>query len=332
MATMTEDPIVFEVDTSEAGQRLDRILAGRFPEVSRSQVQRAFAAEQVTVDGQPRPKSYKPLEGCTVSLTPFQVTSLDAQPEDIPLSIIYEDEHLLVVNKAPNMVVHPAPGHPGGTLVNALLHHNKALADTGDPLRPGIVHRLDKETSGLLVVARSAEAHRTLAAQLKDRTLGRIYLALSWGDWREPEGILRGNLGRHLRDRQRQAVLPRGGREAATRYKVIEELSFVQLCQVQLETGRTHQIRVHFAHHGHPVVGDPLYGDDRRGRNVRPVDRQAAARLVAAAPRQLLHAAELHLLHPADGKLMEFQAPLPDDFTHALDQLRKDLGRDSTPA
>jgi len=331
MATMTEETLVFTVEPGEAGQRLDRILADRFPEVSRSQIQRAFAVDQVIVDERSRPKSYKPAAGCTVRLAPFQSESLDAQPEDIPLSIIYEDDHLLVVNKAPDMVVHPAPGHSGGTLVNALLHHDKALADTGDPLRPGIVHRLDKETSGLLVVARSAVAHRTLAAQLKDRTLGRIYLALSWGEWREPKGVLHGNLGRHPRDRQRQAVLPRGGREAATRYEVIEELSFAQLCQVQLETGRTHQIRVHFAHHGHPVVGDPLYGDDRRGRNVRPVDRQAAARLVAASPRQLLHAAELHLRHPADGRMMEFRAPLPLDFTMALEQLRQDLGRDSTP-
>jgi 23S rRNA pseudouridine1911/1915/1917 synthase len=324
---MTDPPRQFTVTAEEAGQRLDRILAERLPELSRSHIQKAFTAEAVTVGGRLRPKSFRPAAGDEIAVCITAPTLPDARPQDIPLDIIYEDGDLLVINKPVGLVVHPAPGHADGTLVNALLHHQRALADTGDPLRPGIVHRLDRETSGLLVVALSAVAHRTLAAQLRDRTLGRVYLTLSWGLWPEASCELRGNLGRHPTDRQRMAVVPRGGREAITHVEVLEDLEFVQLCRVRLETGRTHQIRVHFAHHGHPVVGDPVYGDDRRARNVRPVDRQAAARLVAAAPRQLLHAAELHLEHPADGRRMSFTAPLPDDFDKALSGLRRDLGR-----
>jgi len=319
--------IVIRVAVEEAGQRLDLILARRVPELSRSRIQKAFAAGEVSVDGRPRPKAFRPAAGAEIRLVPPVVPALDAQPEAIPLAIVFEDEHLAVVDKPADLVVHPAPGHTGGTLVNALLYHRGRLPDTGDPLRPGLVHRLDRGTSGLLVVAFTPQAHRSLAEQIKDRSLGRGYLALSWGLWADPAGVLAGRLGRHPRDRQRMAVLAEGGREAVTHYEVLEDLAFVQLCRVRLETGRTHQIRVHFAHHGHPVVGDPLYGDDRRARNVRPLERAAAARLVQAAGRQLLHAAELHLRHPADGRRLEFRAPLPADFAAALSGLRQDLGR-----
>jgi 23S rRNA pseudouridine1911/1915/1917 synthase len=326
---MTE-ALVFHVDEEEEGERLDRILAGRLPELSRSHVQKAFAGGEVLVDGRARPKSFRPALGAELRFLPPEAPSARLVPQDIPLRVVHEDEQLLVIDKPPDLVVHPGPGHPDGTLVNALLHHDPRLADAGDPARPGIVHRLDRETSGLLVVARTAAAHAALAAQLRDRSLGRIYLALSWGDWKEPEGLLEGKLGRHPRDRQRMAVVQRGGREAATRYEVIDELEFVQLCRVQLLTGRTHQIRVHFTHHGHPVVGDRLYGDDRRARNVRPVDRAAAAALVRAAPRQLLHASQLHLRHPATGEALSFVAPLAPDFAAALAQLRQHLGRPPT--
>ncbi len=321
------EPVIVRVDEAEDGERLDRILATRLPELSRNRIQKAFAAGEVTVDGRARPKSFRPNVGAEIALVVPAIVSHDLVPQDIPLDIVFEDEHLLVINKPPDLVVHPGPGHRDGTLVNALLHHGRDLADTGDPVRPGIVHRLDRETSGLLVVARTPAAHLTLAAQLRDRTLGRTYLTLSWGTWSEDAGVLTGDIGRHPRDRQRMAVVDRRGRQAATRYEVIDDLEFVQLCRVQLTTGRTHQIRVHFTHHGHPVVGDPLYGDDRRARNVRPVDRQAAARLVHAAPRQLLHAAVLRLNHPVGGVEMEFSAPLPADFAGALTDLRNELGR-----
>jgi len=324
---MTDPPRRLHVPAGQAGQRLDRILADLIPEVSRHRIQRAFTDGEVTVDGRARPKSFKPQAGSEVVLTLPSEPIDTTEAQDIPLEIIHEDDHLLVINKPAGLVVHPAPGHPDGTLVNALLHHGRSLADTGDPGRPGIVHRLDQETSGLLVIARTAVAHRALAAQLKDHTLGREYLALSWGQWREPRGRLEGALNRHPRDRKRMAVVDQGGRAAVTHYEVIDDLACVQLCRVHLETGRTHQIRVHFQHHGHPVVGDPLYGDDQRALNVAPVDRAAAAALVRAAPRQLLHAAVLRLVHPADGARVEYRAPLAGDFAAALAELRRNLGR-----
>jgi 23S rRNA pseudouridine1911/1915/1917 synthase len=314
---MTE-PRTLRVSPADAGQRLDRILADHLPEHSRSQLQKAFAADQVTVDGRPRPKAYRPDAGAEIAIVVPQPEQLSAVPQDIPLDVVYEDDDLLVIDKPVGLVVHPAAGHPDGTLVNALMHRGISLADTGDPLRPGIVHRLDRETSGLLVVARTPAAHRALAAQLQDRTLGRIYLALSWGQWREDAGTIDAPIGRNPRDRQRMAVVRRGGREAVTHWEVVSDLGFVQLCRVRLQTGRTHQIRVHFAHRGHPVVGDPVYGDDRRARAVHPRDRQAAAGLVRAAGRQMLHAAELHLRHPRDGRMLQITAPLPRDFADAL--------------
>lgn len=326
---MTDRILQLVVPEHLAEQRLDRVVAELVPQVSRSQIQKAFAAGDVQVDGRDRPKSFRPPAGADIQLVLPPEPPTEALAEDIPLDILHEDEHLLVINKPPGLVVHPAPGHHGGTLVNALLHHGRSLADMGDPLRPGIVHRLDQETSGLLVVARTPEAHRYLAAQLKDRTLGRVYLALSWGAWRDDDGTLEGNIGRSNADRKRMAVLPRHGRHAVTHYGVLDDFGFVQLCRVQLQTGRTHQIRVHFQHFGHPVVGDPTYGDDGRARNVAPVDRAAAAALVRATPRQMLHAAELHLRHPATEEMVSFRAPLAQDFAAALAELRERLGRES---
>ncbi|MBD3220162.1 RluA family pseudouridine synthase [bacterium] len=315
------------IDDAHAGQRLDRILADLLPGVSRHRIQKAFTAGAVTVDGRGRPKSFRPGPGALVAIELPPEPTTTAEAEDIPLDIVHEDDHILVIDKPAGLVVHPAPGHAGGTLVNALLHHGRDLADLGDPLRPGIVHRLDRDTSGLIVVARTVAAHAHLAAQLRDRSLGRVYLALSWGQWSQPRGTLHGAIGRHARDRTRMAVVGRGGREAVTHYEVAEDLEFVQLCRVRLDTGRTHQIRVHFQHHGHPVVGDPIYGDDRRARNTAPVDRQAASALVRATPRQFLHAAELRLRHPADDSPRTFTAPLPRDLDGALSSLRLATGR-----
>jgi 23S rRNA pseudouridine1911/1915/1917 synthase len=316
---------LFTVTESSAGERLDVFLSHSCPDLSRNQIQNAIKADRADVDGKSRPKGYRLTTGNQISFQPLPEVPLRVVPEDLPLDIVYEDEFFLVVNKAPGMVVHPGPGHLSGTLVNALLHHCQQLRESPDRLRPGIVHRLDLDTSGLLAVALTDMAHRELAAQLKSRQMGRVYQALSWGTWRKPKDVLEGKVGRHPRDRQRMAVVALGGRPAVTRYQVMEDYGFVQLCRVELATGRTHQIRVHFARAGHPVVGDALYGDDKRARNVRPVDRPLAARMIAQVRRQMLHASELTLTHPDSGRILTFAAAIPSDMVRVLSELRSTL-------
>ncbi len=313
---------LFTVAAPEAGSRLDLFLDRRCPDLSRSHVQRALAAGRALVDGRPRRKSFRVGAGQQVRFRPLPPASAVAEPEDLPLAVVYEDEDLLVVDKPAGLVVHPAPGHRGGTLVNAVLGRRGRFTAGGDPLRPGIVHRLDRDTSGLLVVALNERSHRSLAGQLAARRMGRLYLALSWGRWAEPEGEIDLPIGRHPRRRQRMAVVARGGRPARTTYRVAEDHGFAQLCEVRLRTGRTHQIRVHFAHLGHPVVGDPVYGDDRRARGVAPALRGSAEGMVARARRQMLHAARLSFRHPRTGKELSFTAPPPADLGAVLAWLR----------
>jgi 23S rRNA pseudouridine1911/1915/1917 synthase len=322
MADASRDIRTLTAGDDATGQRLDSYLGSRFPDLSRNRIQAALAAGRVEVDGRPRPKSHRLRGGERIVLAPLPAQPLTAAPQEIPLDVVYEDDQVAVVAKPAGLVVHPAPGHPDGTLVNALAHRYGALAG-GAPLRPGIVHRLDRDTSGLLVVALTPEAHAALVAQLQERTLDRRYSALSWGRWDAASGELTGAIGRHPRDRRRMAVVRRGGRPARTRYEVGEDFGFCQLCAVALDTGRTHQIRVHFARAGHPVVGDPLYGDDRRARNVAPDERAAAARLARAARRQLLHAGELSFRHPVSGERLRFRSALPPDFAEALAALRR---------
>ena len=317
-----DQPRVFTVDPSAAGQRLDVFLAEHCPDLSRSRIQADLAAECVLVAGRLRPKGFRLKAGSRVSYNPQPLPELRAEPQDIPLNILHQDEEILVLDKPARLVVHPSIGHPDGTLVNAVLHHCGKIVDGGDPLRPGIVHRLDRDTTGVMVVALTERAHRSLSLQLKERTMGRTYLALSWGQWDADQGSLDGNIGRNLRRRQQMAVLPSGGRPACTDYLVSEDFGFVQFCRVRLQTGRTHQIRVHFAHHHHPIVGDHLYGDDNRAKRVHPLDRQRAARMVSRATHQLLHAVELQLAHPATGEELNFTAPLPEEFSGILDDLR----------
>lgn len=316
----------FVVLPAEEGLRLDVFLAGRCPDLSRSRVRADLGQEgAVLVEGRARPASFRLRSGQLVEFSTATRPAPTAAPQAIPLDIVWEDRHLVVVNKPVGMVVHPAAGHPDGTLVNALLHRHGRIEAGGDPLRPGIVHRLDRDTSGLLVAALDETAHRRLAAQLQGRRMGRIYLAVSWGRWGRDEGELEGAIGRDPRRRQRMAVVP-GGRQALTRYRVLEDYGFAQLCRVELATGRTHQIRVHFAAAGHPVVGDPLYGDDARARGVHGPDRRAAGQLAALVSRQLLHAAELHFRHPVTGDDLSFAAPPPADFADALALLRRASG------
>lgn len=312
----------FTVAEAQANLRLDQFLVAVCDDVSRNRIHVDIAAGRVLVDGLQRAKGFRLKPGQDVRYQESVRPPMTAVAQDIPLAIVYQDDHLVVVNKPAGLVVHPAAGHPDGTLVNGLLHHFGESLAGGDPLRPGIVHRLDRDTSGLLAVALTDQAHRHLAAQLQAHHMGRTYYALSWGRWPADSDRLAGNIGRHPRFRQKMAVVAHGGRSAATRYEVLEDFGFAQFCRVELETGRTHQIRVHFAFGGHPVVGDPLYGEDKRARGIHNLDRRAADAMVRAAKRQMLHAAELRLVHPASDQEMTFTVPLPPDMEAVLAGLR----------
>jgi len=293
----------FRVTAEEAGERLDSVVAARLP-ISRTHAARLAADGAVSVDGVGERKSARVEEGQEVVVRVPAPEPASAEAEDIPLDIVYEDSDLLVIHKPAGLVVHPAPGHPGGTLVNALLHRCGDLAGIGGVLRPGIVHRLDKDTSGLLVVAKNEAAQASLAGQIKRREVRKLYLALVRGRVEPPEGVIDAPIGRHPRRRQRMAVVE-GRREAQTRYRVREFLDddgvAYSLVEAEPLTGRTHQIRVHFASIGRPVVGDRLYGK--------------ASPLVG---RQFLHAWRLGFRLPASGRYQEFESPLPGDLAEAL--------------
>ena len=295
------------------GQRLDIYIAER-ERISRSAAQKLIESGAVTVNGEAKAKNYRLREGDIVECELPEPVPADAQPEDIPLDIVWEDDSLLVVNKPKGMVVHPAPGHPSGTLVNALLYHcGKSLSGIGGVLRPGIVHRIDRDTSGLLCVAKTDEAHESLARQLASRTLQRRYRAVVIGNIKNESGTVSAPVGRHPVDRKKMAVVP-GGRAAVTHYKVVERYRGYTQLALQLETGRTHQIRVHMAHIGHPVLGDPVYGRKTKWE-------RAHEELLCG---QCLHAKSLELIHPKTGEQMHFDSPLPDYFTETVRLLKNE--------
>ncbi|NKX70934.1 RluA family pseudouridine synthase [Rhodobacteraceae bacterium R_SAG1] len=324
-------------------KRLDKAVSRDVPEeatLSRTRLARLIEAGQLEVDGKiVTDAKARVEEGAMISITVEEAEDSHIGPEDIPLEVIFEDNDLIVINKPAGMVVHPAPGTPSGTLVNALLHHcGDNLSGVGGVKRPGIVHRIDKETSGLLVVAKSDAAHQGLAAQFEKHTVERYYRAVCYGvpdgnDPRlrgvkgasfEPGNILKltTQLARHKTDRQKQAVLFQGGRHAITRARIVDSFGtppVVALIECWLETGRTHQIRVHMAHAGHGLVGDPVYGGKRK-LAAKALSTQAAA-AVQGFPRQALHAAVLGFVHPVSGKDMRFEAPLPQDMATLLDTL-----------
>ncbi|AUN95156.1 23S rRNA pseudouridine(1911/1915/1917) synthase RluD [Pseudazoarcus pumilus] len=293
------------------GQRVDRVLAQLFPEHSRTRLQAWLRDGYVLVDGAAREAKHKLRGGEHLSVVEPEAEPLGAElPEDIPLAVLFEDAHILVLDKPPGLVVHPGSGNRSGTLLNALLHHAPQLETVP---RAGIVHRLDKETSGLMVVAKTLAAQTALVRQLQARDVGRHYLALVHGALAGP-GSVDAPVGRHPTHRTKMAVIE-GGREARTHYVVRERLRAATLVECRLETGRTHQIRVHMASIGHPLVGDPVYGRRRSGDALRD-----------AFARQALHAFRLALVHPASGEPMQWEVGLPADFAHLLDALRREAG------
>ncbi len=299
---------VHELRADRDGERLDVFVARSVPALTRSRVRKLIDQGIVTVDGAPAKKASVSLdidEHVVVTIPPPEPTNL--VPEDMPLSIVYEDADLLVVDKPPGLAVHPSPGHSSHTLVNGILAHCSDLSGIGGELRPGIVHRLDKDTSGLIIVAKNDAAHTSLAGQLKDRRVEKTYIALVEGRPAHEEGIIEGPIGRDPQHRKRMAVVAHG-REARTRYRVLREIDGRSLLEVKPETGRTHQIRVHLASIKHPIVGDNLYGRRRE----------------SALARQFLHAQRLAFKHPRTGQRLELEAPLAADLANYLKELELD--------
>lgn len=284
---------------------IDKVLSLLLPTHSRSQIQQWLKEQTVQVNGQVVRSNYKVKPGDQIEIVIPEPEVLDVVPEDIPLDIVYEDDDVLVVNKPQGMVVHPSAGHATGTLVNGLLYHIKDLSSINGVIRPGIVHRIDKDTSGLLMVAKNDQAHVALAEQLKDKTSLRKYVALVHGEIPHDKGEINAPIGRSKNDRKMQAVIE-GGKPAITHFEVLERFEQYTLVSLQLETGRTHQIRVHMKYIGYPVAGDPLYGP----------------RKTLPGNGQFLHAQMLGFTHPTTGELMVFEAPLPEIFQKTLTKLR----------
>ena len=296
----------------KTGERLDAALARLVPSLSRSQAQRLIEQGAVTHGGRPVKKNEKLSAGDTLELTLPEVREVPIEAQPIPLEVCYEDADVIVVNKPKGLVVHPAPGHADGTLVNALMYHcGDSLSGINGEIRPGIVHRIDKDTSGLLVVAKNDRAHQSLAEQIQVHSAGRRYFAVVYGCPREETGTIQAPIARHPVDRKKMAVLA-GGREAITHYQVLEHYQGYTLMKFRLETGRTHQIRVHMAHIGYPIIGDPLYGPAKDKWKLQG---------------QCLHAGELELTHPVTGERMLFEAPLPEYFEKVLQKLRNQYGQ-----
>ena len=302
------EPIRLRASEESKNQRLDAFLASSLDGLTRSQATRLIESGEVAVNGRAVSKSYKLAGGEDIAVTLPEPEPVEAVPQDIPLDVVYEDADVIVVNKPSGMVVHPAPGHPDGTLVNALLYHCAGtLSGIGGALRPGIVHRIDRDTSGLIIAAKNDAAHQYLSAQLADHTLARTYECIVVGKLREDRGTVNAPIARHPTDRKRMAVVA-GGREAVTHWEVIARYPGYTHVRCRLETGRTHQIRVHMAYIGHPILGDTVYG---------------AKKEVPGLTGQCLHAVGLRFLHPRTHEVVELFCPLPEEFTRMLQKIRK---------
>ena len=309
------EPIRLRASEESKNQRLDAFLASSLDGLTRSQATRLIESGEVAVNGRAVSKSYKLAGGEDIAVTLPEPEPVEAVPQDIPLDVVYEDADVIVVNKPSGMVVHPAPGHPDGTVVNALLHHcGDSLSGIGGEKRPGIVHRIDKDTSGLLIAAKNDAAHAHLSAQLKDHTLARTYECIVCGNLKEDSGTIDAPIGRHPTDRKKMAVYPASEphtKYAYTGYKVLERLGEFTMLECRLKTGRTHQIRVHMASIHHPVAGDPVYGPHN---------------CITSLHGQCLHAKTLGFVHPITGEHLRFDSELPDYFTRFLTTLRQRTG------
>jgi 23S rRNA pseudouridine1911/1915/1917 synthase len=298
--------------TAEYSERCDKYISEHVSDLSRSYIKKLSDENKILVNGVPKSGSYKLKAGDEISFSVPEPETIEAKPEKIDLDIVYEDDELLVINKPRGMVVHPAVGNTSGTLVNAVLYHcGDSLSGINGALRPGIVHRIDKDTTGLLVVAKTNDAHLKLSGELSDRTLSREYYALVHGNIKEDSGTISAPIARSEGDRKKMAVAKKGGREAVTDFFVEERFSKYTLVRCKLRTGRTHQIRVHMKHIGHPIVGDKTYGVKKEEFTLEG---------------QLLHAGKIGFKHPRTGESVSFSAPLPKDFEHVLDILRSKKG------
>ncbi len=318
-----DDPILkLTVPENEAGNRLDIFCARKVFDHTRSHFTKLASGGYITLNGKQLKPSYKVKPGDQIVIEMVAPPPLEAEPEDIPLDIVYEDEYLLIVNKQAGVVCHPAAGNYDGTLINGLLYHFKGLADFSDKLRPGLVHRLDKDTSGLLVIAKTEQMLATLQKMMKKRTIKREYAALVWGKMPQAEGTIDLPMGRSPSDRKVMKVYGTKARDAVTHFKVIHTFNIAELLRVKLETGRTHQIRVHLSHYGNPVVGDPAYGG--RSKSVTRLTgpkKQLGLSLLRTLETQALHAQKLTFMHPRKQKEMSFESNLPEDFQKAIEIL-----------
>ena len=328
----------FVVDRGQEPMRLDKYLVNRLMQTSRTKVQSAAQAGNILVNERPARSNYKIKPGEVISIVlPHPPRETEILPEDIPLDVVHEDEEILVINKAAGMVVHPGVGNHSGTLINALYHYFRDLPlFQSGVMRPGMVHRLDKDTSGLLVIAKTELALNRLAKQFFDRTTKRKYLALVWGDMKEDEGSIEGYIGRDIKDRTRMKVYPEAsqGKQAKTHYRVVERFAYINLVECRLETGRTHQIRVHFQHILHPLFNDATYGGDQilKGTTFTRY-KQFVQNCFSILPRQALHAKSLGFTHPGNGKEMFFESELPEDMTLVIEKWRRYLeGRTGSPS
>ena len=309
-AQIGRETLTFTIEEKDQGRRLDAVLADLLEEFSRSHVQKLIDGGQVQVEGVPETVKKRKLKtGEVVAVTIDPPAELDVLPQNIPLNIVYEDSDLLVIDKPAGLVVHPGAGNPDGTLVNGILYHcGDSLSSINGVIRPGIVHRIDKDTSGLLMVAKNDKAHQSLAAQLEAHSILRAYRAIVLHNIKNDQGRIEAPIGRDPKNRLRMAVVPNGGRRAVTNYEVLERFGAHTYIEARLETGRTHQIRVHMTHLHHPLLGDRVYGPEKNN---------------LGANRQMLHAESLGFVHPTSGKQLEFHSPLPEDFQAVLDRLRR---------